>query len=88
MIRSDPVVGVHEDHEFAPCVVQSEISGCADTAVGDVEYADAFVLFSVTGSQIAPEPSVDPSSMSSNSKSVMLCERMLPIHSSRYCAVL
>jgi len=48
VIRSDPVVGVHEDHEFAPCVVQSEISGCADTAVGDVEYADAFVLFSVT----------------------------------------
>ena len=47
-IRSDPVVGVHEDHEFAPCVVQSEISGRADAAVGDMEYADAFVLFSVT----------------------------------------
>lgn len=77
VIRSDPVVGVHEDHESPRALNQSRGFGCADTAVGDGIRADAFVL-SAQRSQIAPEPSVDPSSMSSNSKSVMLSARECP----------
>ena len=44
VLGNDPVVGVHEHHEFAPGLVEPQVPCCTDSAVGAVEDPDAPVL--------------------------------------------